>query len=95
MASPSSPDKTKANLSFPKTAPLHFPMQAEMYIPFALAEPMISTSCFPPGRIKAGQALDHMGKETAAGCAASAARCSFLIVYMWAVAYRTVEGQQS
>lgn len=91
---PSSPDKTKANPSSPQNISSAFPTQAEIYLPFALAEPGISFSRFPAGRINAGPALDRAGEKTATGCAASGARCSFLIVYTCTVAYRSAEGQR-
>jgi len=87
--------KPKQTSSFPKNISA-LPTQAEMYFPFALAEPRISILCFPAGRIKAGQCgtgpRQRVNGSVAAGCAASGARCSFLIMYMWAAAHRTGEG---
>ena len=46
---PSPPDKTKANPSSPQNISSAFPTQAELYFPFALAEPGISFWCFASG----------------------------------------------
>lgn len=56
---PSPRDKNQSKPQFPpqKNISSVFPPQAETDFPFALAEPRLSTTSFPAGRIKAGPAL--------------------------------------